>query len=251
MPTTTLGWVLKGASHLAAPPAVILLFAQVGFAALSREAGFSLGQTVFMTLAVWALPSQVVFVGVVAAGSALPGVALAVALSAVRFLPMVMAWTPVVRQPTTPRWQLLALSWFVAVTAWVFAMARLPEVPRAARMPFFAGFGAGLTVLSIPVVALAYVGFGAIPPWAAAALVLLTPIYFLLALWGAARIPVDRMALAAGLVVGPAFSILAPAVDLIASGLVGGTLAYAASRVLARRRAVAAIDRKVAPEETR
>ncbi len=43
-----------------AAPALILLASLVGFGALARETGLSLGQAMFMTAAIWALPSQVV-----------------------------------------------------------------------------------------------------------------------------------------------------------------------------------------------
>ncbi len=64
------------------------------------------------------------------------------------------------------------------------------------------------------------------PDLLAAALVFLTPVYFLLALWGAARTRADVMALAFGLVLGPPFAILVPQADLLLAGLIGGTAAY-------------------------
>lgn len=211
-------------------PVVVLMAAQVGFAALAREAGFSLVETLVLTLGVWALPSQVVFVGLVGAGASMPAVALAVALSAIRFMPMVMAWTPVVRTPATSRWLLLVMSWFVAITAWVFAMARLPDMDREARMPFFAGFAITLTIANAAIVAVAYRAIGAMPDLVAAGLVFLTPIYFMMALYSAARGPADILALASGLVLGPVFSVLTPSADLLLAGLLGGTFAYVVGR---------------------
>jgi len=229
--------MLRGAVSALSLPALVLMAAQVGFAALARDAGLTLTQTVFLTLSVWALPSQVVFVGLVGSGASMPAVALAVGLSAVRFMPMVMAWTPVVRGHATPRWLLLLLSWFVAITAWVFAMARLPGLERAARVPFFAGFAVTLTALNGAIVAIAYSAIGALPAAVAAMLVFLTPIYFLLALWGAARDRADRLALLAGLALGPLFTALVPEADLVLAGLLGGTLAYLAGRAGRRREA--------------
>jgi predicted branched-subunit amino acid permease len=227
---TVLGWIFYGASFLISVPALVLMSAQVGFTALAREAGFSFGQTVLMTAGVWALPSQVVFVGIAGSGASLATVMTAVALSAVRFTPMVASWVPVVRGPRTPSWLLLFLSWFVAITAWVFAMAKLPGLPREGRAPFFFGFAAGLTITNLAVVAVAYLLIADFPGWLSAMLVLLTPIYFLLALWGAAKVSADRFAMVAGLLLGPVFTIFAPDLDLLLAGLVGGTLAYAAAR---------------------
>jgi predicted branched-subunit amino acid permease len=229
-------WFWRGARQLVSVPALVLLSAQVGFAALARDAGFSLGQTVVLTLGVWALPSQVVYIGLVTSGASLAAVALAVALSGMRFMPMVMSWTPVVKARRTPRILLFALSWFVAVTSWVFAMARLPAIPRAARAPFFAGFGAGLALSSAAVVAIAHTLVADLPAYASAALVFLTPVYFLCALWGAAQVPADRLALGAGLVLGPVFALAVPEADILLAGLIGGTVAHAVQRLAPARR---------------
>jgi predicted branched-subunit amino acid permease len=174
----------------------------------------------------------VLFVGLVGGGAGLATVVIAVALASVRFLPMTMAWTPVVRTATTPRWLLLLLSWFVAVTAWVFAMARLPDLPREARLPFFAGFAVTLTTSNAAAVAIAYVTVGQFPPVLTAAFVFLTPIYFLYAMFGAARVRADRLAMLFGLAVGPLATVLVPGADILVAGLVAGTAAYLAGRIL-------------------
>lgn len=226
-------YFLRGVAALASLPALVLVAAQIGFAALARDAGFTMWQAVYITIVVWALPSQVVFVGSLASGASLVGAMVAVALASVRFMPMVMSWMPLVRTPRVPRWSLLLLSWFVAVTAWVFAMTRLPDLPRHGRAAYFAGFAAGLTLASATAVGVAFALVGELPPVVGALLVFLTPVYFLTSLWGAARAHADRIALAAGLLLGPVFSVLVPGADLLLAGLVGGTLAYLAGRVIA------------------
>lgn len=212
-------------------PALILMAAQIGFAALARSAGLDAWEAMALTLLVWALPSQVVFVGVVSAGASLPATMLAVGLSSVRFLPMVMAWTPVVRGARTRTIELLFLSWFVAITAWVFAMSKLPELDREARAPFFAGFGITLTVANTAIVGVAHDTIGRLPDVAAGALVFLTPVYFTAALWGAARHRADQIALGTGLVLGPIATALAPGADILIAGVAGGVIAYGLARL--------------------
>lgn len=232
---SSFGWFLSGLSNVISLPVLVLVAAQVGFTTLAREAGFSLGEVVFLTVAVWALPSQVLFVGLVSSGAGLATVVIGIALASVRFLPMTMAWTPVIRTATTPRWILLALSWSVAVTAWVFAMTRLPELPREARLPFFAGFAVTLTLSNAAATAIAYVNIGSFPAFVTAAFVFLTPIYFLYAMYGAARVRSDKLAMGFGLAAGPVATVLVPGADILVAGLVAGTAAYLAGR-LARRR---------------
>ncbi|MBJ3774072.1 AzlC family ABC transporter permease [Acuticoccus mangrovi] len=236
--TSSLTWFLRGTTHLFSLPALVLMTAQVGFAALAREAGFDVWQSMFLNVAIWALPSQVVFVGFVGSGASLATIMLAVALSGVRFMPMVMSWSPVVRAPNTPRWQLYFLSWFVAITAWVFAMAKLPRLYRRARIPFFAGFAMGLTFSNMAVVGIAHTMLGEFPAVVAAALIFLTPNYFIMALWGSARASADKIALGTGLVLGPLCATVVPGADLLVAGLVGGTFAYIVQRIISARRSV-------------
>jgi predicted branched-subunit amino acid permease len=232
---TTWRWALRGALGVAAVPAAVLLGSMAGFGVLCRESGLSLGQSVFMTAAVWALPSQVVLVGAIAGGAALPTAAIGVALSAVRFVPMVASWVPMLGERSVARWRLLLLSHFVAVTAWVVAALRLPRLPPEARLPYFVGFALTLTTLGTLVTGVSYVAAGALPPLLAGLLFFLTPIYFVVALTGAARLLAERLALALGLLLGPLFRLLDLPLDLVWAGLAGGALAYAGHRLAAGR----------------
>jgi predicted branched-subunit amino acid permease len=228
-------WVLRGMRGVISVPATILLLSMAGFGALCRETGLTLAQSVFITAAIWALPSQVVLVGAIAAGASLPTAALGVALSAVRFLPMIASWVPMVRTADTKPWKILVLSHFVAVTAWVVAALHLPAIPPRARLSYFAGFAVTLTTAGTLVTGISFLLAGTLPPVLAGALFFLTPIYFLTALTAAARIPAERLALPFGLVLGPLFRLSGLPLDLVWSGLIGGTLAYAGHRLLAPR----------------
>lgn len=229
-------WFLKGTLKLVSVPALVLMTAQVGFAALAREVGFSLGEAVLMAVTVWALPAQVVFATSLASGAGWVATVLAVSLSSMRFLPMLMSWTAVVRTERTSRTTLLLLSHFVAITSWVFTMSEMPErTPRASRLSYFAGFATALLVVNVLTVAVAFVAIGTMPDWVAAALVLLTPLYFLLALVGAGRVLDDHVALALGVVLGPILHQLGIGLDLLWTGFVAGTIAYLVGRAKRRR----------------
>jgi len=229
-------WVLRGMRGVLSVPAAILLTSMAGFGALCRESGLTLGEAVFMTAAIWALPSQVVLVGAIASGASLPAAAIGVALSAIRFVPMIASWVPMVRTASTPKWQIVVLAHFVAVTSWVVAALHLPRIPAEARLPYFAGFAVTLTTTGTLITGLAYMLTGGLHPVLAGLLFFLTPIYFLTALTGSARLTAERLALAAGLVLGPLFHLSGLPLDLVWAGLGGGTLAYAGHRALAGRR---------------
>ncbi|WP_245431368.1 AzlC family ABC transporter permease, partial [Rhodoplanes roseus] len=66
---TGLRWFLRGVGGIVSVPAFILMASFIGFGVLCRESGITLGEAVFMTGFVWALPSQLVLVGAIAAGT--------------------------------------------------------------------------------------------------------------------------------------------------------------------------------------
>lgn len=161
--------------------------------------------------------------------------AIAVALASVRLMPMTMALMPILRgEGKVRRLPLLFASHFVAVTAWVFAMRNLESLPRPARLPFFLGFGGSLTGFVFCMTGVSFLLVDGMPPMVAGALSMLTPIYFLCSMWSAARVSADKAALMVGLVLGPVFYLYAPGLDLLWTGLLGGTIAYVATRIARR-----------------
>jgi len=226
---------LRGMLGVVSVPAIILMTSFFGFGVLCRESGLSLGQAVLMTASIWALPSQVVLAGSIASGASLFASAIAVTLSAIRLMPMTAAWVPVVRNPGSARWKLLALSHFVAVTAWVWALMKLPSLPRSVRLTYFAGFAMTLSFLNITITVLSYELAGAMPVLVAGSLFFLTPIYFITALTAAARHLAEKVAMPLGIVLGPLFFHMQIGLDLVWAGLIGGTIAYLTDRIFRSR----------------
>lgn len=233
----SLKWYLLGFREVVSLPALILATSFVGFAALALEAGITLPQIVFMTAIIWALPAKVVLVGAVMAGNSLPAAAFAVALSSVRLTPMVVALVPELKAKGTRSWVLYLLSHFVAVTSWVIAMQEIRSVPRARRTAWYGGVGSSLVILNMGVVTAVYLLAANLPTLASAALLLLTPMYFLTSLWGSARERAGQFAMVLGLLLGPVFAMLVPEFSLLVTGLVGGTGAYLIQRLTAGRAA--------------
>ena len=234
-PNSSSVWMVRGARAAVSIPAFILTAAFVGYAGLARETGLTLAETLAMTGFVWALPSIVVLTGAISSGMGLIPAAIAVALASVRLMPMTMALMPIIKVPgKTKTWQLLIASHFVAVTAWVFAMKNLPDMPREGRLPFFVGFGGAVTSFVFCMTGISYLLVESMPDMVAGALFLLTPVYFLCSLWGAARLNADRAAMVAGLLLGPVFFVYLPGLDLLWTGLAGGSLAYLMTRIFRR-----------------
>lgn len=228
-------WFLQGMRGIISLPAFILMSSFVGFCGFASESGISAGHAVFMTGIIWALPAKVLLISSIVAGVALPAAFLTVTLSSIRLMPMVAALVPEIRTRKTPIWVLLFASHFIAVTAWVFTMERVHRVPPEHRMKFFIGFGLTLTTTNMLVVASVYSVVGDLPPLIAGTLFFLTPIYFLTSIWASSRDSVGHYAMIAGLAMAPLFHMIEPEFDILYTGIVGGTVAFAVQRILARR----------------
>lgn len=219
-------------------PAFMLMCSLVGVGGLCRDVGYPMGAGVMSTLFIWAAPAQMVFFGAVAAGTAPLFIALAVSLSSVRFIPMCMTLLPLLRQPegegrkATPMWLLLFLSHYIAVTAWVEGMRRLPGMPRETRIPFFLGFSNTIITAATLATGVGYFLIGQLPPPLAAALLFTSPAYFTLALMNNARMTMDWLAIGLSFVLMPVITRFVPSgPDLMVSGIGIGTFAYLVHRV--------------------
>lgn len=207
-------------------PALILMGAFAGFAGIAHEAGFALAHVEFMVLMIWALPSKVVFISAVIGKSGLAATFIAVALSSIRLMPMTMAIVPEMKAQNTRSLVLYVLAHFVAVTGWVMALDRFKTIPREYRTAFYAGLVTILLVSNMLVVALTYGSITSMAPVVAAALVLVTPLYFLFSLWGSARERASHFAMVFGLALTPLMHWILPQADILATGLIAGLAAY-------------------------
>ncbi len=230
-------WFLRGASGMFSLPALILLMAFVGFTSLAHESGISQGEATLMTVAVWALPSQLILVSAMQSGVGFVATFALVCLASVRLTPMVAALVPEIRGPRTRTFTLLFLSHFIAITAWVFTLQRVKSIPRENRVAFFAGFGVTLTAANTLLVFFLYGLVATLPAILAGTLYFLTPIYFLTSLWGSSSSRSTHFALAGGILLTPVVHLFLPDFDILVVGLVAGTGAFLADRALRHREA--------------
>lgn len=217
-------------------PALVLFASYLGFGAVLESVGFPIGAGLVSTLLVWALPAQLILIGGVAAGTALPALALAVGLSSMRLLPMVVSIAPYMRGPGRSLWRELLCAHFVAMTVWLEGLRLLPHLPGTAREPFVLGLGSMLVGVSVAGTLAGHAVAAELPGPLAAGLLLLTPLSFTILMVRNATLPTDWLALAAGVSIAPLTLQLAGGMDLLIAGIGGGTLAFLGGRLLERRR---------------
>jgi len=208
----------------------------IGIGALAHDFGFASWWLAFSTVLVWAGPAQVILITALGSGAALPEAAVAVSLSGVRLFPMVVALLPLLRREGTRLRDLLLPTHFTSASMWVESMRLLPAIPRERRIAFCNGMSAGFMGTAMSAGFLGHYLAAELPPLFAGALLFLTPMSFLVSTARNARMMMDKVALVLGLVVGTVLTASHVQLDLLWTGVGGGTLAYAVHRL---RRAAA------------
>ena len=228
------GWqrvALAGMRDALSFPAWIVGFGLVGIGSLARDAGYPVDVAVLSTILVWAGPSQVIFFASITAGAAWSAIAIAIGFASLRFLPMTVAILPLLRRPGQSLWMQLLLAHYVAVTAWTEGLRRLPTIPPPQRVVYFLSFANTCMAVSALGTFAGYYLLGALPIPLAAGLLCLTPIFFLASLAAGIRGRADVAAIVLGLVLAPvSYRFVGGGFDLIVSGLVAGSVAFAIGR---------------------
>jgi len=210
---------------------LVLAGTYIGMGALAHD--FALGAWWFAlsTLLVWASPAQVILVSALGAGAAPIEVAIAVGLSGIRLFPMVVALLPLLRGPSTRLRELLLPTHFTSVSMWVESLRLLPALPRERRIAFCNGLSVGYMGTAVIFGFAGYYLAAGLPPLFAGILLFLTPLSFLISTGRNCREMVDRLALVLGLILGPLLTYWHVGLDLMWTGIVGGSLAYGVHRL--------------------
>jgi predicted branched-subunit amino acid permease len=210
---------------------VVLIGTYVSIGALGQNFGFSLLWVVLSTLLVWAGPAQVLIITALGAGAPPLEVALAVGLSGLRLMPMVVALLPLLKTPATRSRDLVLPAHYTAASMWVEALRLTPRMPRDARIGFVNGIGSGFMAAAVASSIAGFFLAGRLPTLLAGALLFLTPISFLVSTIRNSRQLADRVALILGLALAPLLTLANVGLDLMWTGLIGGTIGYAAYRL--------------------
>src|SRR5664280_1832522 len=211
------GWGMRSVASTVL--ALVLFATYLGIGALAHDTHFSLGWALASTTLVWAGPAQIILISMLGSGATVVQAAIAVTVSAIRLFPMVVSVLPVIRMPDTKRRHLVLATHFVAVTLWVECFRLLPQVPRERRIAFTHGLGIGLLCVCLVATTLGYGLAASLPQLFAAAILLLTPLAFLLSTARNCRQLADILALVLGLALFPLAAKLHTGVDILISGV--------------------------------
>ena len=210
---------------------LVLMGTYIGVGALAHDYGFSSWWLALSSMLVWAAPGQVILISSLGTGAAPVEGAIAVGLSAIRLFPMVVALLPLLRGPSTRLRDLLLPAHFTSVSMWVESLRLLPSMPRERRIAFCNGLSVAYMGTAVTFGFVGYYLAAGLPPLFAGTLLFLTPMSFLISTANNCRQMVDRLALVLGLVLGPLLVAEHVQLDLMWTGVVGGSLAYGVHRL--------------------
>jgi predicted branched-subunit amino acid permease len=233
LPTTATAFFSGVKSAILSVFFLVLMGTYIGMGALAHDFGLTSWWLALSTLMVWAAPAQVILISTLGSGASLFEVAIAVGLSGIRLFPMVVALLPLLRGPETRLRELLLPAHFTSVSMWVESLRLLPAIPRERRIAFCNGLSVGYCGTATT---FGFVGFylaAGLPPLFAGALLFLTPMSFLISTARNSRQMVDRLGLVLGLILGPLLSYWHVDLDLMWTGLIGGSIAYGVHRLRA------------------
>jgi len=210
---------------------IVLVGSYISIGALAYDLGFPVAWVVLSTILVWAAPAQVILITSLGAGTAPLEAGIAVGLSGMRLLPMVMALLPVLRTAKTRVGALILPAHFTAVSMWIEALRLTPALPRENRIAFANGLATGLMGAAVAATITGYYLAGVLPPDLVAAMLFLTPMSFLTSAVRNARLLSDKAAYALGIVMAPLLAYEQIGLDLLWTGLIGGSAAYGLHRL--------------------
>jgi predicted branched-subunit amino acid permease len=100
---------IAGIREASGIPVAVVAAGYVGFGALAADYGIPVGITVLSTVAIWALPGQLILVEMHTLGAPFVALLLSVVLSSARFLPMTLVLMPLMRHARRRGWRYTTL----------------------------------------------------------------------------------------------------------------------------------------------
>jgi len=143
----------------------------------------------------------------------------------------VVALLPMLKDAHTRPRHLILPAHLTAISAWVEGMRLLPTQPRGHRIAFFNGLATGLISSAVAGGTVGFHMAAEVPTVFAAGLLFLTPLSMLMSIARNSDVLLDRLALALGLVIGPLIAATKVGLDLMWTGIIAGTIAYAVHRL--------------------
>jgi len=217
-------------------PAFILFFTMMGFGSLARSAGFDAEMAAVASLLIWGLPGQLAMVELTRTGQGMVAIVFACSLANARFMPMVVSFMPTLARERTSMPRMLLDAQLLSINSWAMCMREFPQVAGAYRHRYYVTFASSILLAAVAGTLLGYHSAVLLPAALVLGLIFISPLFFALVL---SAVPgrAERISMLLGCATIPLAHYFWPAVDLLITGLVGGSLGFALGNFLTRREA--------------
>lgn len=211
-------------------PAFILLFTMMGFGSLARGAGFGADMAAIATLLIWGLPGQLAMVELTTTGQGLAAIVFACSLANARFLPMVVSFVPALSRGKSNLFGMSLDAQLLSINSWAVCLREFPGIDIQFRHRYYVTFASFILLAAVTGTLLGYHGAVLLPAAVVLGLIFVSPLFFALVL-SAVPDRAQRLSMLLGCATIPLASILLPSVDLLLTGLVGGSVGFAVGKL--------------------
>ena len=211
-------------------PAFILFFTMMGFGSLMQSSGFDALMAAAATLLIWGLPGQLAMVELSVTGQGIFAIVFACSLANARFMPMVVSFMPAMARggASLPR-QLLDAQ-MLSINSWAVCLREFPGIDPAFRHLYYVTFAGSILSAAVIGTLAGFYGAVILPAVLVLGLIFTSPLFFALVL---STTPgrAERLSMLTGCLIVTPINHYFPSVDLLITGLVGGSLGFFAARL--------------------
>ncbi len=215
-------------------PAFILFFTMMGFGSLMQSSGFDALMAAAATLLIWGLPGQLAMVELTTTGQGIVAIVFACSLANARFMPMVVSFIPAMSRGGASLWRLLLDAQLLSINSWAMCLREFPRVEPAYRHLYYVTFAGSIMSAAVIGTLAGFYGAFFLPVAIVLGLIFTSPLFFALVLSSTDGLE-ERLSMLAGCAIVGLAHWLLPAVDLLVTGFVGGSVGFALGRFWRRR----------------
>lgn len=221
---------VKALREGAAGAAIALASSFFALGALFGESGLTLMQSAAFSIFTFALPGQLVAAQLFAGGAGALAIVAAVLFVNARLAPMTVSLLPLLRPARDKSALDFMLAHCIAVTSWVFFMGTYRDIKEDERLRWFMHAGLFFWFVGVMATIGGHLAGALLPRDLLLGLLFLNPAYFLYMMLRSLARRSDLLAMVAGMVLLPPMHYLLPKWDILAAGVIGGTVIFIISR---------------------
>ncbi len=207
-------------------PGIALGASFIAIGALLKNIEFTIQESVFSSLLIYALPGSLVLAESMLIGASLLNIFLAVWLVNARLYPMTVSLMPLVISKKQPKWKYYISCHFVAVSSWLIMKSNYKTINKNDRIDFWIGIGTATWLIGIFSTIIGYLSADYLNKDMMIGLAIVNPVYFLCAMVGVMKSKSISIAIILGSLLGPSFYFVSPEWCILFGGVVAGTIAF-------------------------